>query len=111
MMSSDRELEELRKRRMMELRRELAEEQRRAVDQQQLEMQKERALRVILTPQARQRLKRIKMVRREFAEELELILIQSAQTGKINIPLNDEQLKRILSQLQSSRRDIKIKRL
>jgi len=110
-MSSDNELEEIRRRRLMELRRELAEEQNRAVDQQQLEMQKERALRAILTPEAKQRLKRIKMVRKEFAEELELALIQSAQTGKIRIPLDDEQLKRVLSQLQSSRREIKIKRV
>jgi len=110
-MSSDRELEEIRRRRLMELRRELAEEQNRAVDEEQLEMQKEKALRVILTPEARQRLSRIKMVRREFAEELELVLIQSAQTGKIRIPLDDEQLKRVLSQLQSSRREIKIKRV
>ena len=110
-MSSDNELEEIRRRRLMELRRELAEEQNRAVDEQQLEMQKERALRAILTPEAKQRLKRIKMVRKEFAEELELALIQSAQTGKIRIPLDDEQLKRVLSQLQSSRREIKIKRV
>ena len=110
-MSSDRELEELRKRRLLELQREMAEEQNRADYQQQFEAEKERALRAILTPEARQRLKRIKMVRRKFAEELELVLIQSAQTGKINIPLNDKQLKKILSQLQSSRRDIKIKRV
>jgi len=110
-MSSDNELEEIRRRRLMELRRGLAEEQNRAVDEQQLEMQKERALRAILTPEAKQRLKRIKMVRKEFAEELELALIQSAQTGKIRIPLDDEQLKRVLSQLQSSRREIKIKRV
>jgi len=64
-----------------------------------------------LTPEARQRLNRIKMVKRQFAEELELVLIQSAQTGKITIPLDDEQLKTILSQLQSSRRETKIKRL
>jgi len=95
----------------MALRRQLAEEQQRAIAQQQFEMQKESALRTILTPEARQRLNRIKMVKRQFAEELELVLIQSAQTGKITIPLDDEQLKTILSQLQSSRRETKIKRL
>ena len=78
---------------------------------QQLQMQIESALRTILTPEARQRLNRIKMVRRKFADELGLILIQNAQTGKMRIPLDDEQLKKILSQLQSSRRDIKIRRV
>ncbi len=110
-MSSNEELEDLRRRRLMALRRQLAEEQQRAIAQQQFEMQKESALRTILTPEARQRLNRIKMVKRQFAEELELVLIQSAQTGKITIPLDDEQLKTILSQLQSSRRETKIKRL
>ncbi len=110
-MSSDEELEDLRRRRLMALRRQLAEEQQRVIAQQQFEMQKESALRTILTPEARQRLNRIKMVKRQFAEELELVLIQSAQTGKITIPLDDEQLKTILSQLQSSRRETKIKRL
>jgi len=109
--SSDEELEDLRRRRLMALRRQLAEEQQRVIAQQQFEMQKESALRTILTPEARQRLNRIKMVKRQFAEELELVLIQSAQTGKITIPLDDEQLKTILSQLQSSRRETKIKRL
>jgi programmed cell death protein 5 len=68
-------------------------------------------LREILTPEARQRLTNIKIVRAEFAEALELQLIQLAQTGRLKIPLSDEQLKDTLRRLQSQRRDITIRRI
>jgi len=101
---SEEEIEELRRRRLLELQRRLAQEQ-------QIEVQKQAALRRILTPKARQRLTNIKMVKPEFADQLELQLIQLAQQGKVNIPLTDEQLKDILMRLQSSRREIKIRRV
>jgi len=108
---SEDELEELRKRRMMELQRRIAQEQERIQMQQQIEMQKQAVLRQILTPEARQRLNNLKMVKQEYTEQLELQLIQLAQTGKINIPITDEQLKEILTRLQSRKRDIKIRRV
>jgi len=64
-----------------------------------------------LTPEARQRLTNLKMVRPEFTEQLELQLIQLAQQGKIPIPLKDSQLKQILIQLQARKREPKIRRL
>lgn len=86
-------------------------EQRRASQQQQqVERQKQSVLRQILTPEARQRLTNIRMVKPEFAEELEMQLIQLAQSGRLQNPVTDEQLKKTLSQLQSQRRDIKIRR-
>ena len=106
----EEELEGLRRRRLLELQQRLAQEQQRIRAQQQVEMQKQALLRRILTPDARQRLTNLKMVRPEFAEQLELQLIQLAQQGKLNIPLNDEQLKEILAKLQSGRREIKIRR-
>jgi len=108
---SEDEIEELRKRRMMELQRRIAQEQERIQMQQQIEMQKQAVLRQILTPEARQRLNNLKMVKQEYTEQLELQLIQLAQTGKINIPITDEQLKEILTRLQSRKRDIKIRRV
>jgi len=108
---SEEELEELRRRRTNELQRRLVQEQERIQMQQQIEMQKQAVLRQILTPEARQRLNNLKMVKQEYTEQLELQLIQLAQTGKINIPITDEQLKEILVRLQSRRRDIKIRRV
>ncbi|MBX5326771.1 MAG: DNA-binding protein [Candidatus Bathyarchaeia archaeon] len=109
-MSEDEELDDLRKRRMLELQKRLAEEQQRAQIAQQLELQKQALLRQILTPEARQRMNNLKMVKPEFAAQLELQLIQLAQAGRLNIPLTDEQLKELLLRLQSTKRDIKIRR-
>ncbi|MGB9713388.1 MAG: DNA-binding protein [Candidatus Bathyarchaeales archaeon] len=108
---SDEELEELRKRKLLELQRQMAEEQKRAQMQQQLELEKQAILRSILTPEARQRLTNLKMVKPEFTSQLELQLIQLAQQGKLPIPLTDEQLKQILIQLQTRRRETKIRRI
>jgi len=108
---SDDELEELRRRKLLALQQKFSEEQRQARAEEQLELQKEALLRKILSPEARQRLANLKMVRPEFTEQLELQLIQLAQQGKLPIPLPDEQLKQILVQLQSQKRETKIRRV
>lgn len=108
---SEDELEELRRRKLSALQQKFSEEQRQAQMEQQLELQKQALLRKILTPEARQRLANLKMVRPEFTEQLELQLIQLAQQGKLPIPLTDEQLKQILIQLQSQKRETKIRRI
>jgi len=68
-------------------------------------------MRRILTSKARQRLANLKMIKPEFASQLEAQLIQMAQQGRINIPITDGRLKEILSRLQSVRRDIRIRRV
>jgi len=108
---SDEELEELRQRKLLALQRRLAEEQRKVQIEQQLELQKQAILKTILTPEARQRLANLKLVKPEFTAQLEIQLIQLAQMGKLPIPLTDEQLKQILIQLQSQKREIKIRRV
>ncbi len=104
-------MEQLRKRKLLELQRRIAEEQQRAQVQQQIEVQKQALLRRILTPDARRRLTNLKMVKPEFAQQLELQLIQLAQQGKMSIPVTDKQLKDILVRLQSGRREFKIRRV
>jgi programmed cell death protein 5 len=108
---SDDELEELRRRKLSALQRQASEEQRQGQVQQELEAQKQALLRSILSPEARQRLTNLKMVKPEFTEQLELQLIQLAQQGKLPIPLADKQLKEILTQLQTRRRETKIRRV
>jgi len=103
----DEELERIKRQRLLELQR-IAEEERLKA---KMEAEKQAALRVVLTPEARQRLANIRMVRPEFAEQLENQLIQLAQAGRLPIPLTDEQLKRILESLASKRRDITIRRI
>jgi programmed cell death protein 5 len=79
--------------------------------EEQIEAQKQQLLRQILTPEARQRLTNLKMIKPEFTEQLELQIIQLAQTGKLPIPLSDKQLKQILQQLQPKKREITIRRV
>lgn len=109
-MSEDEEIEALRKRRMSDLQRRLTQEQQKAQMQQQIESQKQTILRRILSSDARQRLTNLKMVKPEFAEQIELQLIQLTQARQLKIPVTDGQLKEILARLQTQRRDIKIRR-
>jgi len=110
-MGGEEELEALRKRRLLELQQRLLEEQQQVQAEKEFELQKQAAMRRILTPEARQRLTNLKMVRPEFASQLELQLIQIAQQGKMPLPIDDRQLKEILRKLQKSRKDIKIRRI
>jgi len=89
----------------------MGDDQRQAQAEQQMESQKQELLRQILSPEARQRLTNLKMVKPEFIEQLELQLIQLAQLGKVPVPMSDAQLKQILIQLQSRKREPKIRRI
>jgi programmed cell death protein 5 len=108
---SDEELEEIRRRKLLAMQNRMGDEQKQAQADRQLEAQKQALLRQILSPEARQRLTNLKMVKPEFTEQLELQLIQLAQAGKLPVPLSDAQLKQILVQLQSRKRETKIRRI
>ena len=110
-MSSDSNLEEFRSKRLIELRQQLQEEQRKTEQNQASEMQKQSIFRQILTLEARQRLSRIKLVKPNFVAQLELQLIQIAQSGRVRLPINDEQLKQILIQLRPVKRETKFRRM
>ena len=105
----DSELGAIRKKRLAEMQASATDEEQ-TEKIRQAEAQKQTVLRTILTVEARQRINNIKMVRPEFAEQLELQLIQLAQTGRIKLPLDDDQLKEVLKRMQGQRKDIKIRR-
>ncbi|MCW4010154.1 MAG: DNA-binding protein [Candidatus Bathyarchaeota archaeon] len=108
---ADEELEAIRRKKLSQYQQRASDEQRQAQAEKEIDAQKEALLRQILSPEARQRLTNLKMVKRDFTDQLELQIIQLAQLGKIPIPLSDAQLKQILIQLQSRKRDIKITRI
>ncbi len=108
---SDDELEQIRKRKLLSMQSRVSDEQRQAQAEQQIEDQKQALLAKILAPEARQRLNNLKMVKKDFAENIEMQLIEMSQTGKLPIPLSDAQLKSILVQLQSRKRETKIRRI
>ena len=108
---SDDELDQIRKRKLSSLQHRVNDEQRQSQEEAQFESQKQALLAKILSPEARQRLNNLKMVKPEFAEQIELQLIQMAQTNKLPIPLSDAQLKSILIQLQGRKRETTIRRI
>ncbi len=108
---SDDELEAIRRKKLAQYQQRATDEQKQAQIEKEMQAQKDALLKQILSPEARQRLTNLKMIKPDFTEQLELQLIQLAQTGKIPIPLTDAQLKQILIQLQSRKREIKITRI
>ena len=108
---SDDQLEQIRRRKLSSMQNRVSDEQRQSQAEQQKDAQIQALMAKILTPEARQRLNNLKMVKPEFAEQIEMQLIEMAQTGKLPIPLSDAQLKGILIQLQSRKREPTIRRI
>jgi programmed cell death protein 5 len=105
---SDDELEAIRQRKLAALQQQALREQAEENAAAEAQAQKEAVLRQILTPEARQRLTNIKMVKPQFAEQIEMQLIQLASTGRLKGQVTDEQLKALLQQLQAKERERKI---
>jgi len=105
---SDEELEAIRQRKMAELQQQALREQSQEQAVAEAQAQKESILRKILTPEARARLSNIRMVKPEFAEQIEMQLIQLASSGKLRGQVTDEQLRTLLVQLQEKERERKV---
>ncbi|MDO8056839.1 MAG: DNA-binding protein, partial [Candidatus Hermodarchaeota archaeon] len=96
---SEDELEELRRRKMAELQQQAALEQQVVSQEAEIRAQRAAVLRQILTPEARERLANLRMVKAGFAEQLENELIRLAQMNRLpEIPITDKTLKTMLSQ-------------
>ncbi|MEM4298591.1 MAG: DNA-binding protein, partial [Nitrososphaerota archaeon] len=104
MSGEDEELERIRQQKMAEMQARAAEEQAR----RQRELERAAVLRVILTPEARQRLNNLKLVRPEVAERVESYLIQAAQSGQFNPPVDDSTLKAILDRILPRKKETRI---
>ena len=110
-MASDEELRRLREKRLQELQAQQQRSEEVSEAQERVEAQKQALLRRMLTPEARQRLTNIKMVRPDFADQLEVQLIQIAQSGRVKLPITYEILKNLLEQMQAQQqREIRIRR-
>ena len=115
------DLDESRQKRMAELQAQQAAAQNRAqqqaaaqaqqqAEQEKMEAQKRQILSQILTSEARQRLANLKLTKPEMVNQIELQLIQSAQSGSLRGKVTDDQLKVLLSQIAGQKREIKITR-
>lgn len=73
---------------------------------------KEMVFRTHLTPQARQRLTNISLVKPALAKSIENLIVSLVASGKLNKMIDEEDLKKILLQVHGSRkREFKIRRI
>jgi programmed cell death protein 5 len=93
----DEELEAIRMRKLAELKKKMEEEKERRA-------RIEAVLRQILTPEARERLNNLRLVKPELAAALEEQLILLAQSRRVPIPITDDFLKKLLSELYEQTR-------
>ncbi|MBD3155739.1 MAG: hypothetical protein GF368_03735 [Candidatus Aenigmarchaeota archaeon] len=75
---------------------------------QEIEQMKKTIVRKILTKDAIQRMGRIKLVKPELANQLELYLVQLYQSGEIKQMIDDKQLKELLNLLTNKKNKFKI---
>ncbi len=97
-MSDEEELEAIRRRKLEQLQQQAVQQQLAEQQQQQYTNQKYQIMRKILSQEGRQRLENIRIVKPQFAEQIELQLIQLFQSGRLRgaTPLPDGEFKKIL---------------
>lgn len=101
------ELQEIRKRRLMEF-----QEQGASQENQQLESQLEQletAVKQFLSKEALQRYGNIKAAHKDKAVQMLVILGQAIQQGKIREKISDKDLKDLLKKLQPEKKEFKIR--
>jgi programmed cell death protein 5 len=113
----DPELAELRRRRMRQLQDMQANEAANAqayatqeAEAQRREAERSEVLRRILTPEARERLGRIRLAKPEVAGAVEQQLIALAASGRIQRQIDDATLRSLLERIAPERREINITR-
>jgi programmed cell death protein 5 len=108
------ELEELRKRKIQQMQMMQQSSNQKQLEQeiqrQEVEKQINLIIHNIMTPEARQRLANIRLSRPEYSRQVELLLIQLAQSGNLPQRIDDETFKRLLSKISGTRRKTSIKR-
>lgn len=114
-MSEEEQLEALRRRKLAELQQQAMQQEAAQHQQDSYEKQKYLVMRSILTQEARQRLENIRMVKPQFAEQIEMQLIQLFKSGRLRgaTPLPDEAFKKLLEQISQTgkKKEFKIKNI
>ena len=109
---SDEELEELRKKKMEQLKEQQGEGDAEAQQaaQEQAEAQKKAILRQHLTDGARKRLNTVKMSKPDVGEQVEQQIVALARSGRVGDTIDEEQMKQLLSELTPDSKSFDIKR-
>ncbi|MEM5854002.1 MAG: DNA-binding protein [Candidatus Aenigmatarchaeota archaeon] len=74
------------------------------MNEEKLEEMKKIVLKKILSRGAMERLSRVKLVKPELANQIELYFIQLYQSGKINREISEEEMKLLLEKLSSGKK-------
>jgi programmed cell death protein 5 len=109
---SEEELEELRQKKMEQLKEQQGEGDAEAQQaaQEQADAQKKALLRQHLTDGARKRLNTVKMSKPQVGEQVEQQIVALAQSGRIGGQIDEEKMKQLLSELTPDSKSFDIKR-
>jgi programmed cell death protein 5 len=110
MSMEDQELEAIRRRKMAELAQQQQQQAAHHEQAQAQEAQRQTLMRAILTPEARERLGRLKVAYPDIAASVEDQLLSLYSSGRLRSQVDDATLRRILEQVVPRKRDIKIER-
>jgi programmed cell death protein 5 len=112
-LSDEEELENLRRRKLEQLKQQAVQQQIGEQQQKEFTNQKYQIMRKILSQEGRQRLENIRIVKPQFAEQIEMQLIQLFQSGRLRgaTPLPDKEFKKILEKITAgSKKEFNIKK-
>lgn len=82
-----------------------------AQEAQRVSQSLDAAMKTLLTPEARSRLRAISLAKPARAESIKQAIVQLHGNGTLQTPMNDEQLKQLLSSQSKSRRSASIRRI
>jgi programmed cell death protein 5 len=106
-MTDEDELEEIRKKKMEEMRRQSEQPNQEEIERQkkEAEQKKEALLKQNLTDEARRRLNTVQMAKPEFGEQVEQQIVALIQSGRIQEELDEDMMKQILQKLNEEEND------
>jgi programmed cell death protein 5 len=113
---ADQELAELRRRRVQQIQEMQSPQgpnpyaQAQQAEMERREAERSEMLRRLLTPEARERLGRIRLAKPEVAQAVEQQVISLAASGRLQRQIDDATLRALLERIMPERREIKITR-
>jgi programmed cell death protein 5 len=108
---SEEELEELRKKKMEQLKEQQGGDgEGQEAAKQQADAQKQAVLKQNLTDGARKRLNTVKMSKPQVGEQIEQQVVALAQSGRVQGQIDEDQMKELLSELTPDSKSFDIKR-
>ena len=110
MNDDDAQLEELRRRKMAELQQQAQNQEVQQAQRAEAAAQRDAIMRVILEPEARERLARVRMARPDIAESLENQLLSLYQQGRVRGKIDDATLRQLLARVTPKSRETTIER-